>query len=77
MKSYYKCLLIHSKSFKDTYESIKINLMPVTKSISESFQKEKDMYYSYIKTHTIYTNNKLYLDKIKKEFNQKSQDCEN
>ena len=51
--------------------------MPVTKSISESFQKEKDMYYSYIKTHTIYTNNKLYLDKIKKEFNQKSQDCEN
>ena len=41
MENYYKCLLIHSKAFKDTFESIKINMTPVTKSISDSFQKEK------------------------------------
>ena len=77
MESFYKSLLLHSKSFKETYESIKINLMPVTKSITESFQKEKDMYNSYIKARNIHNNNKSYLDKIKKEFSQKSQDCEN
>ena len=76
MQNYYKVLLIHSNAFKETFESIKINLMPVTKSISDSFQKEKEMYNSYVKTRTIYINNKTNLEKIKKEFNQKSKDCE-
>ena len=76
MQNYYKVLLIHSKAFKDTFESIKINLLPVTKSISDSFQKEKEMYNSYIKTRTIYFNNRANLEKMKKEFNQKSKECE-
>ena len=77
MENFYKCLLMHSQAFKETFESIKINLAPVTKSIYDSFQKEKEMYNSYLKTRTVYNNSKAYLDKIKKEFNQKSKDCEN
>ena len=76
MENFYKLLLMHSQAFKETFESIKINLSPVTKSISDSFQKEKEMYNSYLKTKTLYGNSKLFLDKIKKEFNQKSKECE-
>ena len=77
MENYYKCLLIHSKAFKDTFESIKINMTPVTKSISDSFQKEKEMYNFYIKTRNVYNNNLSNLEKIKKDFSQKARECEN
>ena len=76
MEGFYKCLLMHSTAFKDTCESIKINIMPVAKSISDSFQKEKEMYNSYLKILTTHNNNKATLDKIKKEFIQKSKECE-
>ena len=76
MESYYKCLLMHSEAFKETFESIKINLAPVTKSITESFQKEKEMYTFYTKSRTIYNNSKAFLEKLKKEFNQKAKDTE-
>ena len=42
MENFYKTLLIHAESFKETFESIKINIVPVLKSISDSFQKEKE-----------------------------------
>ena len=76
MENFYKTLLIHAESFKGTFESIKINSVPVLKSISDSFQKEKEIYNSYIKCRTIYTNNKNNLEKIKKEFAQKARDTE-
>jgi hypothetical protein len=71
MQNYYKCLLMHVQAFKDTFDSIKINMSPVTKSISESFQKEKDIYNSYVKIRAIYNNNRANYEKIKKEFNAK------
>ena len=77
MENFYKTLLIHAESFKETFESIKINSIPVLKSISDSFQKEKEMYNSYSKCHTIYINNKNNLKKIQKEFSQKAKECEN
>ena len=67
---------MHSEAFKETFESIKINLMPVTKSISESFEKEKVLYNAYLKARTNYSNSKDFLDKLKKEFNQKGKECE-
>ena len=77
MQNYYKCLLMHSQAFKETFESIKINILPVSKSISESFQKEKEMYNSYHKIRAIYNNNKGVLEKVQKEFNIKCKECEN
>ena len=77
MENYYKCLSIHAKAFKDTFESIKINILSVTKSLTESMQKEKEMYSSYCKIRTTYNNNKASLDKIEKEFNQRGKECEN
>ena len=77
MENFYKTLLIHAESFKETFESIKINSIPVLKSISDSFQKEKEMYNSYSKCHTIYINNKNNLKKIQKEFSTKAKECEN
>ena len=76
MQNYYKCLLMHVQAFKDTFDSIKINMSPVTKSISESFQKEKDIYNSYVKIRAIYNNNRANYEKIKKEFNAKCKECE-
>ena len=77
MENFYKTLLIHAESFKETFESIKINSVSVIKSISDSFQKEKEMYNSYSKCRTIYINGRNNLTKIKKEFAQKARDCEN
>ena len=77
MENYYKLLSIHSQAFKDIFESIKINILPVTKSIYESFQKEKEMYNSYSKIRAIYNNNRINLDKMQKEFNQRGKECEN
>ena len=77
MESYYKCLKIHAESFKDLFESLKSYISNVTKSINESFQKEKEMYISYIKTLSIYNNQKINLEKMLKEFQQKGKECEN
>ena len=77
MENFYKTLLIHSESFKETSESIKINTIPVIKSISDSFQKEKELYNSYCKCRTIHVNNKNNLKKTQKEFSQKAKECEN
>jgi len=77
MENYYKCLSIHATTFKETFESIKINILSVTKSLTESMQKEKELYSSYCKIHTTYNNNKATLEKIEKEFNQRGKECEN
>ena len=76
MENFYKCLLLHSESFKEISESLKINSTPVIKSIFDSFQKEKELYSSYSKCRSIYLNNKANLAKIKKEFSQRGKDCE-
>ena len=76
MEYFYKCLLLHSESFKEISESLKINSTPVIKSIFDSFQKEKELFSSYSKCRSIHLNNKANLTKIKKEFSQKAKDCE-
>ena len=76
MEKFYKTLLMHSEAFKETSESLKINSIPVLKSLSETFQKEKEMYNNYVKARTIYFNNKTTLNKLKKEFIQKATECE-
>ena len=77
MESYYKCLKIHAESFNDIFESLKSYISNITKSISESFQKEKEMHNSYMKTLSIYNNQKINLEKMVKEFKQKGKECEN
>ena len=76
MQNFYKCLLTHSQAFKETFDSIKINILPVTKSISESYQKEKEMYNSYSKIRSTYNNNRANLEKTQKDFNLKCKECE-
>ena len=76
MENFYKTLLIHSESFKETSESIKINTLPLMKSISDSFQKEKELYNTYIKSRTAYINSKNNLKRIQKEFASKARECE-
>ncbi len=77
MESFTKCLLTHSQLFNETNESIKSNLIdPITKVINDSFQKEKEMYNSYCKIRTIYTNSKSSLQKIHKEFESRAKECE-
>ena len=77
MESFTKCLLTHSQLFNETNESIKSNLIdPITKVINDSFQKEKEMYNSYCKIRTIYTNSKYSLQKIHKEFESRAKECE-
>ena len=77
MENFYKTLLILSESFKETFESIKLNSAPVLKSISDSFQKEKELYNSYCKIRTTHINNQNNYKKIQKEFALKARDCEN
>ena len=77
MESFTKCLLTHSQLFNEANESIKSNLIdPITKVINDSFQKEKEMYNSYCKIRTIYTNSKSSLQKIHKEFESRAKECE-
>ena len=77
MESFSKNLLTHSQVFNETNESLKTNLIdPITKATNDSFQKEKEMYNLYCKTHSIYTNSKSSLEKIHKEFETRAKECE-
>ncbi len=76
MENYYKCLSTHSEAFNEIFESLKLNILTITKSITNSFQKEKEIYNTYLKTSSIYNNYKINLDKIKKEFKEKCIECE-
>jgi len=73
-----KCLSTYSQAFNETSETIKTTILePISKSISESFQKEKEMYNTYCKTRSIYNSSKSNLEKVHKEFNTRGKDCEN
>jgi hypothetical protein len=76
MENFYKLLFKYEESFKETAESIRINSIPVIKSISDSYQKERDMYNIYNKHRTTLLTNKVNLKKIQKEFAQKARECE-
>ena len=76
MQNYYKCLLSHSQAFKDTFDAIKMNITPINKAIDDSFQKEKDMFTSFTKIRLINNNNKINLEKSKKEFHLKCKEGE-
>ena len=52
MENFYKLLFKYEESFKETAESIRINSIPVIKSISDSYQKERDMYNIYNRHRT-------------------------
>ena len=78
MKSFIKCLSTHSQLFLQTSENIKtIITEPLLKSLSEHYQKEKETFNTYSKTHNIYNNLKYSLDKIHKEFEQRAKESEN
>ena len=73
-----KCLSTYSQAFNETSDTIKTTILePISKSISESFQKEKEMYNTYCKTRSIYNSSKSNLEKVYKEFNSRGKDCEN
>ena len=73
-----KCLSTYSQAFNETSDTIKTTILePISKSISESFQKEKEMYNTYCKTRSIYNSSKSNLEKVHKEFNSRGKDCEN
>ena len=78
MKAISKCFNTFSQMFKQISDNIKTSILePLTKSLSENSQKEKDAYDTYNKTRNIYNNLKLSLDKARKEFEQKAKDSEN
>lgn len=77
MESFKQCLSTHSNVFNEANESFKSILIdPITKSINESFSKEKELYLQYSKTRSIYNNSKNSLQKINNEFQNKAKDCE-
>ena len=78
MEHFIKCLSTHSEAFNEASESMKtIILDPITKNISDSFQKEKELYNTYSKTRSIYNNSKSSLEKTHKEFEYRAKECEN
>ena len=77
-ESFIKLISTHSQVFNEINEGIKSTLLePITKSIAESFQKEKEMYNSYCKTRSVYNSSKSSLAKVHKEFESRCQESEN
>ena len=73
-----KCLSTYSQVFNDVSETIKTTILePISKSISESFQKEKEIYSTYCKTRSLYNSYKSNLEKVRKEFETRGKECEN
>ena len=68
-----------SIAYSDISESIKtkININQISKMISESYQKEKEMFNHYSKCNSIYKNNKTLYEKIQNDFRKKAKECEN
>ena len=78
IQNFIKCLSTYSQIFNETSETIKTTILePISKSISESFQKEKEVYNTYCKTRSIYNSSKSNLEKVHKEFESRGKDCEN
>lgn len=78
IENFIKCLSTYSQIFNETSETIKTTILePISKSISESFQKEKEVYNTYCKTRSIYNSSKSNLEKVHKEFESRGKDCEN
>ena len=78
IENFIKCLSTYSQIFNETSETIKTTILePISKSISESFQKEKEIYNTYCKTRSIYNSSKSSLEKVHKEFESRGKDCEN
>ena len=77
MERFQRLLFKYKDSFKEVAGSIKINSKPIIDTLQDSVQKEKDLFSAYAKHHAIYIANKTSLQKIEKEFHQKSKECEN
>ena len=77
MERFQRLLLKYKDSFKEVAGSLKINSKPLIATLQDSVQKEKDLYSAYTKHHSTYIYNKTNLQKIQKEFLQKSKECEN
>ena len=78
IENFIKSLSTYSQIFNETSETIKTTILePISKSISESFQKEKEVYNTYCKTRSIYNSSKSNLEKVHKEFESRGKDCEN
>ena len=78
IENFIKCLSTYSQIFNETSETIKTTILePISKSISESFQKEKEVYNTYCKTRSTYNSSKSNLEKVHKEFESRGKDCEN
>ena len=77
MERFQRLLFKYKDSFKEVAGNIKINSKPITNTLQDAIQKEKDLYNAYAKHHAVYLSNKANLQKIHKEFHQKSKECEN
>ena len=77
MERFQRLLFKYKDSFKEVAGSIKINSKPIIDTLQDSVQKEKDLFSAYAKHHATYIANKTSLQKIEKEFHQKSKECEN
>ena len=77
IENFIKCLSTYSQAFNETSETIKTTILePISKSISESFQKEKEIYNTYCKTRSIYNSSKSSLEKVHKDFKTRGKECE-
>jgi len=77
IENFIKCLSTYSQAFNETSETIKTTILePISKSISESFQKEKEIYNTYCKTRSIYNSSKSSLEKVHKDFETRGKECE-
>ena len=73
-----KNILLHSKEFSEISEFIQTKIIDQAKlSLNDTYSKENNLYYDYIRTKKNYSNIKLDLDKAKNNFNNNAKLCEN
>jgi len=73
-----KNVILHSKEFADFSEFINAKIIEqVTKSLSEIYVRENNLYENYIKSKRTYNNSKVDLEKSKNNFNDNAKICEN
>ena len=77
MEAFIKTFMSFTQIFNQASESMKTNLLtPMSKSVTDTFIKEKEIYGSYCKVRSVYNAAKSSLEKAHNEFNSKAKECE-
>ena len=72
-----QALKSHVDEFKECSNHMKKSIInPIIKTIDDKYTEEKELYYQYNKSKNLYNNNKINLEKARKEFEASAKICE-